>query len=102
MIGGRFASVNRDRFPPCRRRRAASERASDERRGDLELDPAEVRRRNLVRPEEFPYTSATGNVYDSGSYHAALARLLDVAAYVMLTDQPITPERVVRALRHAR
>src|SRR5467141_874367 len=48
---------------------------------DLGLDPAEVRRRNLVRPEELPYTSATGNVYDGGSYHAALARLLEVAAY---------------------
>src|SRR5882672_9895236 len=41
----------------------------------------EMRRRNLVRPEDLPYTSATGNVYDSGSYHAALARLLEVAAY---------------------
>ncbi len=48
---------------------------------DVGLDPAEVRRRNLVRSDELPYTSATGNVYDSGSYHAALARLLDVAKY---------------------
>jgi carbon-monoxide dehydrogenase large subunit len=48
---------------------------------DVGLDPAEVRRRNLVRPEELPYTSATGNVYDSGSYQAALARLLEVARY---------------------
>jgi carbon-monoxide dehydrogenase large subunit len=48
---------------------------------DLGLDPAEVRRRNLVRPEELPYTSATGSVYDSGSYHAALARLLEAAKY---------------------
>lgn len=40
---------------------------------DLGLDPAEMRRRNLVRPEEFPYTSATGNVYDSGSYLASLS-----------------------------
>src|SRR5262245_56233323 len=48
---------------------------------DLGLDPAEVRRRNLVRAHELPYTSAAGNVYDSGSYHAALARLLDVAKY---------------------
>src|SRR5256712_3106717 len=48
---------------------------------DLGLDPAEVRRRNLVRPEELPYTSATGNVYDSGSYHAALERLLETAKY---------------------
>ncbi len=48
---------------------------------DLGIDPAELRRRNLVRPEDFPYTTASGNVYDSGSYHAALARLLEVAAY---------------------
>jgi carbon-monoxide dehydrogenase large subunit len=48
---------------------------------DLGLDPAEVRRRNLVRPDEFPYTSVTGNVYDSGSYHASLDRLLDAADY---------------------
>ncbi len=48
---------------------------------DLGLDPVEVRRRNLVRPEEFPYTSATGNIYDSGSYHAALERLVEAARY---------------------
>ena len=48
---------------------------------DLRLDPADVRRRNLIRPEELPYTSATGNVYDSGSYHAALERLLEAAKY---------------------
>jgi carbon-monoxide dehydrogenase large subunit len=40
-----------------------------------------VRRRNLVRPDEFPYTSAAGNVYDSGSYVPALDRLLDAAGY---------------------
>ncbi|MGH7312083.1 MAG: xanthine dehydrogenase family protein molybdopterin-binding subunit [Candidatus Rokuibacteriota bacterium] len=46
---------------------------------DLGLDPAEIRRRNLVR--DFPYTSATGNTYDNGSYLAALERVLDVAKY---------------------
>ena len=48
---------------------------------DLHIDAAEIRRRNLIRPEELPYTSATGNVYDSGSYHAALERLLEAAKY---------------------
>src|SRR6185436_15883860 len=38
---------------------------------DLGLDPAEARRRNLVNPEDLPYTSAAGNVFDSGSYQAA-------------------------------
>jgi carbon-monoxide dehydrogenase large subunit len=54
---------------------------------DLGLDPAEVRKRNLVRPDEFPYTSATGNVYDSGSYHAALATLLEKARYAELRHE---------------
>ena len=48
---------------------------------DRGIDPAEVRRRNLIRPEDLPYTTAAGNVLDSGSYHAALARLLEAADY---------------------
>ena len=48
---------------------------------DLDIDPAEMRRRNLVRADELPYTSISGNMYDSGSYHAALARLLQTADY---------------------
>ncbi len=48
---------------------------------DLGLDPAEIRRRNLVAADEMPYTSATGNVYDSGRYPAALERLLEAADY---------------------
>jgi carbon-monoxide dehydrogenase large subunit len=60
---------------------------------DLRLCPAEVRRRNLLRPDEVPYTSATGNVYDSGSYQAALARLLEVARYEALREE----QRVARA-----
>ena len=48
---------------------------------DLGIDPAEARRRNLIRPEDLPYTTAGGNVLDSGSYHAALARLLEAADY---------------------
>jgi len=46
-----------------------------------DLGLAEARRRNLVRPEDLPYTSAAGNVFDSGSYQAALARLLEAADY---------------------
>jgi carbon-monoxide dehydrogenase large subunit len=57
---------------------------------DLGIDAADVRRRNLIRPEELPYTSATGNVYDSGSYHAALERLLDAADYKTLRHEQAT------------
>lgn len=48
------------------------------------LDPLELRRRNLVTATEFPYTSATGMVYDSGDYPAALARLAEVSGYEAL------------------
>ncbi len=54
---------------------------------DLGLDPAELRRRNLVRAEEMPYTSVTGNVYDSGRYLAALERLLEAAKYAELRSE---------------
>jgi aerobic carbon-monoxide dehydrogenase large subunit len=54
---------------------------------DLSIDPAELRRRNLIDPAEMPYTSAAGNVYDSGSYQAALERLLDVAGYAALREE---------------
>src|SRR5881296_4304414 len=51
---------------------------------DLGLDPAELRRRNLVSAGDLPYTSAAGNVYDSGSFLESLERLLDVAKYAEL------------------
>jgi carbon-monoxide dehydrogenase large subunit len=57
----------------------AIERAMDVLARKLELDPAELRLRNFVRPEQFPYPSALGFVYDSGDYpttlHTALARI---------------------------
>jgi aerobic carbon-monoxide dehydrogenase large subunit len=60
---------------------------------DLGIDPAELRRRNLVRPEELPYTTAAGNVLDSGSYHAALARLLEAAEYARLRREQAASRR---------
>ena len=45
---------------------AAIERAVDLFAAEIGLDPAEVRRRNLVPPDAFPYTTASGAVYDTG------------------------------------
>ncbi len=45
------------------------------------LDPAEVRRRNLIPKDAFPYRTPTGGLYDSGDFEAALARALEVARY---------------------
>jgi carbon-monoxide dehydrogenase large subunit len=63
---------------------------------DLAIDPAELRRRNLVRPEDLPYTTAAGNVLDSGSYHAALARLLEAAEYDRLRRERAAARRAGR------
>jgi carbon-monoxide dehydrogenase large subunit len=48
---------------------------------DLEMDPAELRMRNLLRPDQFPYTCATGWQYDSGDYPRALEMAKDLAGY---------------------
>jgi 2-furoyl-CoA dehydrogenase large subunit len=45
------------------------------------LDPAEVRRRNLITADQFPYRTPSGGLYDSGDYHAALDLALDAAGY---------------------
>jgi aerobic carbon-monoxide dehydrogenase large subunit len=45
------------------------------------VDPAEFRMRNFIKPEQFPYTSATGFVYDSGDYEAAMRVALDKLGY---------------------
>lgn len=57
------------------------ERAMDEIAWQLALDPADVRRRNLIRPDAFPYKAPSGLVYDSGQYERALDRALELAGY---------------------
>jgi carbon-monoxide dehydrogenase large subunit len=48
---------------------------------ELGVDPAQLRMKNFVQPEQFPYTSATGFVYDSGDYPQALRQALDRLGY---------------------
>ena len=55
------------------------ERLVDRLADELSLDPAEVRRLNFAK--EFPYTTATGLVYDSGDYAKALDKALELADY---------------------
>jgi len=57
------------------------ERAMDLVARELGLDPAEVRRRNLIPPDAFPHTTASGASYDSGDYGAALDMVLRLAGY---------------------
>jgi carbon-monoxide dehydrogenase large subunit len=48
---------------------------------DLGVDPAELRMRNFIQPEQFPYLSATGFEYDSGDYPAAMKKALEALGY---------------------
>jgi carbon-monoxide dehydrogenase large subunit len=50
----------------------------------LEMDPAELRLKNFIPPEKFPYQSALGWEYDSGNYPAALRKALDRIGYADL------------------
>ncbi len=60
---------------------AAIERAVDLFAAEIGMDPAEVRRRNVVAPEKFPFTTASGAQYDTGRYAEALSAALDAAGY---------------------
>ncbi len=48
---------------------------------ELKMDPAELRMKNLLRPEQFPYTCKTGWEYDSGDYPRALKLAMEIAGY---------------------
>jgi 2-furoyl-CoA dehydrogenase large subunit len=56
----------------------------------LGLDPVEIRRRNLLRPEQFPYRTPTGGYYDSGDYPAALDKAVQIAGYEVLRREQAT------------
>jgi carbon-monoxide dehydrogenase large subunit len=54
---------------------------------ELGTDPAELRLANFVQPEQFPYESATGFVYDSGDYPAAMNLALEKLGYAELREE---------------
>ena len=60
---------------------AAIERAVDLFAAEIGMDPAEVRRLNVVSPDKFPFTTASGAEYDTGRYADALATVLEAAGY---------------------
>jgi carbon-monoxide dehydrogenase large subunit len=73
---------------------AMVERAMDMLAVELNMDPAELRRRNLIPPDQFPHTTAGGATYDSGEYERALDKLLEISSYAELrTEQSRRRER---------
>jgi carbon-monoxide dehydrogenase large subunit len=65
----------------------ALERAIDMFAAELSLDPAEVRRRNFIPPDAFPFETASGANYDSGDYERALDLVLEKADYHRLREE---------------
>ncbi|MCY3806864.1 MAG: aerobic carbon-monoxide dehydrogenase large subunit [bacterium] len=51
---------------------------------EIGMDPAEFRLLNFIREDQFPYTTPTGFVYDSGDYHTALRKAMDEVGYAEL------------------
>ncbi|UWQ96580.1 xanthine dehydrogenase family protein molybdopterin-binding subunit [Rhodobacteraceae bacterium M385] len=57
----------------------ALERAMDHAARELGVDPLELRRKNFIKPDAFPYTSATGELYDVGEFDRVLTRAVEEA-----------------------
>ncbi len=74
----------------------AVERAMDIMAQKLGMDPAEFRMKNLIRKEQFPYTSAFGWQYDSGDYHPALQKALDTTGYTALRAEQKAKQEAFR------
>jgi carbon-monoxide dehydrogenase large subunit len=62
----------------------AIERMMDELAAELGMDPMELREKNWIKHEEFPYTTVCGLTYDSGNYEAATARAMELFDYAGL------------------
>src|SRR5471030_2706642 len=71
----------------------ALERVMDEVANAVGLDPIEIRKRNFIKHDEFPYLIPSGTTYDSGDYHAVLAKVMANSAY----DEMKTERDALRA-----
>ncbi len=74
------------------------ERLVDTAAHELGEDPAELRMRNFIQPDQFPYTSATGFVYDSGDYPAAMSLALEKLGYQELREEQLKAREEGRLL----
>src|SRR5699024_1535930 len=63
------------------------ERIMDELAAELGMDPMELRRKNWIGHEEFPFTTIAGLEYDSGNYEAATERALELFGYEELREE---------------
>jgi carbon-monoxide dehydrogenase large subunit len=65
----------------------AIERMTDVLAQELKMDPADLRMKNFIPPEKFPYKSVLGWEYDSGNYAGALKKAMDIVGYAALRKE---------------
>src|SRR3954453_8177046 len=65
------------------------ERITDVLAQELKMDPAALRMKNFIQPEQFPYKSALGWEYDSGNYPAALRKAMEMVGYEALRKEQL-------------
>jgi len=63
------------------------ERLVDMVAAELGMDPAEIRFKNFIQPDQFPYTTATGGIYDAGNYQKAFQKALDMIDYKKMREE---------------
>lgn len=66
------------------------ERGIDELAREVDMDPADVRRRNFIEANQFPYSTPTGVTYDSGDYSLAFGAALDAVDYEAIRSEQST------------
>ncbi len=54
---------------------------------ELKMDPTEIRFKNFIQPDEFPYITPSGRIYDSGNYPAVLTKAMEVSNYEELKKE---------------
>ena len=72
---------------------AMLERAVDQAALELDIDPIEIRKRNFLGDDMFPFTSLTGNTYDSGRYALPLSRAAEEVGYEQLRSEQAARRR---------
>ena len=78
------------------------ERAMDILAQKLNMDPAELRLKNFIKAEQFPYHSALGWEYNSGDYHTAMRKMMETVDYAGLRKEQAAQARGVQARRDPR
>ena len=66
---------------------ALIERSMDQASIELGIDPLEIRRKNFLRPDQFPFDTLTGWTYDTGDYLAPLEKAAEIIGYESLREE---------------